>query len=116
MFPVFLHTFYAMTCMCVCHCRFWQCGKVISAYLFRIHAENKTINMNQISPQTFCVPTGLLEHDHSLWRGVNRQGAGPLHRAVGPARHAVTSSGVGEPKTLRRIQRPHKPVERDNLT
>lgn len=60
--------------------------------------------------------TGLLEHDHSLWRGVNRQGAGPLHRAVGPARHAVTSSGVGEPKTLRRIQRPHQPVERDNLT
>lgn len=47
--------------------------------------------------------TCLLEHDHGLWRGVNRQGAGPLHGAVGPAGHAVASSGVGKPETLRRI-------------
>lgn len=46
------------------------------------------------------VLTGLLENDHGLWRGVDWQGAGPLHRAVAAARHAVTSSGVGEPQTL----------------
>lgn len=47
--------------------------------------------------------TRLLEHDHGLWRGVNRQGPGPLHGAVGPAGHAVASSRVGKPQTLRRI-------------
>lgn len=47
--------------------------------------------------------TGLLEHDHGLRRGVNGQGSGPLHRAVGPAGDAVASSRVGEPQTLRRI-------------
>lgn len=45
-------------------------------------------------------PTGLLEHDHGLWRGMNRQGAGALHRAVCPAGHTVAASGVGEPQTL----------------
>ena len=34
-----------------------------------------------------------------VWTGRERV---LLHRAVGPARHAVTSSGVGKPQTLRR--------------
>lgn len=43
------------------------------------------------------VPTSLLEHDHSLWCCMNRQGAGPLHRAVGSTRHAVAAPRIGEP-------------------
>lgn len=53
----------------------------------------------RVSP---AFPTGLLEHDHGLWRSVNRQGAGPLHGAVGPTGHAVAASGVGKPQTLKR--------------
>lgn len=47
------------------------------------------------------VLTGLLEHEHGLRRGVDRQRAGPLHRAVAPARHAVAPPGVSEPQALR---------------
>lgn len=45
-------------------------------------------------------PTGLLEHDQGLGRGVDGQRARPLHRAVGPAGDAVAASGVGEPQPL----------------
>lgn len=42
----------------------------------------------------------LLEHQHVLWRSVDRQRAGPLDGAVGAAGHAVAATGVGEPEVL----------------